>query len=66
MPVAHQGSGRNICHWFLGGEDCFSDAKKYNNYLGRTKLALKTDNPFDIAELLLPFLVQKRRERKWQ
>ena len=40
----------------FGGENCFSDAKKYKNYLGRTKLALNVNRRHIVkANLVLLF-----------
>ena len=50
---------REYMPYGFGGENCFSDAKKYKNYLGRTKLALEVADATDcIADIVL-FLLQK-------
>ncbi len=46
----------NLTHMNFGGESCFSDAKKYKNDLGRTKLALNVDRGHIVkAKLVLLF-----------
>ena len=51
---------REYMPYGFGGENCFSDAKKYKNYLGRTKLALNVDRRHIVkANLVLLFYWKK-------